>query len=124
MRSFQWRITIPIIILIVVSMGVLGIYLTNLVRNSQLDNLRFRLEQEARITAEAALPSLLEQGMAPDMLAKKLGQEIDGRVTIIALDGTVLGDSIEDPTTMENHAAKKAPAHKPLVSPPSFFIKQ
>ena len=63
MRSFQWRIAIPFIILIVVSMGVLGIYLTSSVRNSQLDNLRFHLEQEARITAEASLPSLLGQGM-------------------------------------------------------------
>jgi two-component system phosphate regulon sensor histidine kinase PhoR len=87
-------------------MGILGIYLTNLVRNSQLDNLRFHLEQEARITAEASLPSLLSQGDAPDALAKKLGKEIDSRVTIIAPDGKVLGDSIEDPTTMENHATR------------------
>ena len=106
MRSFQWRIGIPFIILIVASMGVMGIYLTNSVRNSQLDNLRFHLEQEARITAEASLPSLLGQGDAPDVLAKKLGKEIDSRITVIATDGTVLGDSIEDPATMENHAAR------------------
>ena len=106
MRSFQWRIAIPIIILIIASMGVLGIYLTNSVRDSQLDNLRFHLEQEAKITAEASLPSLLGQGDVPDVLAKKLGKEIDSRVTIIAPDGTVLGDSIEDPATMENHAAR------------------
>jgi two-component system phosphate regulon sensor histidine kinase PhoR len=106
LRSFQWRITIPFIILTVASMGVLGIYLTNSVRNSQLDNLRFHLEQEARITAEASLPSLLSPGEASDVLAKKLGKEIDSRVTIIAPDGTVLGDSIEDPSTMENHAAR------------------
>jgi two-component system phosphate regulon sensor histidine kinase PhoR len=87
-------------------MGVLGIYLTNSVRNSQLDNLRFHLEQEAKITAEASLPSLLGQGDAPDILAKNLGKEIDSRITIIAPDGTVLGDSIEDPTTMENHSGR------------------
>jgi two-component system phosphate regulon sensor histidine kinase PhoR len=87
-------------------MGVLGIYLTNSVRNSQLDNLRFHLEQEARITAEASLPVLLGQGDTPDALAKKLGKEIDSRITIIAPDGTVLGDSIEDPATMENHSAR------------------
>ncbi len=106
MRSFQWRIAIPIIILIIVSMGVLGIYLTSSVRNSQLDNLRFHLEQEARITAEASLPALLGQGDTPDALAKRLGKEIDTRITIIALDGTVLGDSIEDPATMENHVTR------------------
>jgi two-component system, OmpR family, phosphate regulon sensor histidine kinase PhoR len=106
LRSFQWRITIPFIVLIIATMTALGIYLTNSVRNLQLDNLRFHLEQEARITAEASLPSLLGQGNAPDILAKKLGEEIDSRVTIIAPDGTVLGDSIEDPTTMENHATR------------------
>jgi two-component system, OmpR family, phosphate regulon sensor histidine kinase PhoR len=106
LRSFQWRVTIPFIILIIVSMGVLGIYLTTSVRNTQVDNLRFHLEQEARITSEAALPSLLGQDSTPDTLAKKLGQEIDSRVTIIATNGTVLGDSIENPAAMENHATR------------------
>jgi two-component system phosphate regulon sensor histidine kinase PhoR len=106
LRSYQWRIAIPFIILIVVSMGVLGIYLTSSVRNSQLDNLRFQLEQESKITAEATLPSLLGQGDAPDVLAKKLGKEIDTRITIISPDGTVLGDSDENPSTMENHSAR------------------
>jgi two-component system phosphate regulon sensor histidine kinase PhoR len=106
LRSFQWRIAIPFIILIVASMGVLGIYLTNSVNNSELNNLRFHLEQEAKITAEASIPALLGQGNTPDVLSKKLGKEIDSRVTIIATNGTVLGDSIEDPAIMENHATR------------------
>ena len=84
----------------------LGIYLTNLTRNSQLDNLRSHLEKEARITAEAGLPAFLGQGGDLDTLAKKLGKEIDASVTIIALDGKVLGDSQEGPSTMENHAKR------------------
>ncbi len=105
-RSVQWRIAVPFILLIVISMGVLGIYLTSFARNSQLDNLRLHLEKEARITAEASLPAFLGQGGDLDALAKKLGEEIDARVTIIALDGKVLGDSQEDPSTMENHATR------------------
>jgi len=105
LRSFQWRITIPFIVLIIASMAALGIYLNSSVRDEQLDNLRFHLEQEAKITAEAALPSLLGQDSL-DTLAKRLGEEIDSRVTIIAIDGTVLGDSIEDPAAMENHATR------------------
>lgn len=105
-RSFQWRITIPFVVLIVVSMGVLGAYLSNSVRNSQLDNLRSNLEKEARITAEASLPIFIGQGGDLDTLAKKLGTQIDSRVTLIALDGTVLGDSEENPSTMENHATR------------------
>jgi two-component system phosphate regulon sensor histidine kinase PhoR len=106
LRSFQWRIAIPFLALIVASMGVLGIYLVDSVRNSQLDNLRVHLEQEARLTAEASLPALLGQADAPDVLAKRLGKEINSRVTIIAPDGKVLGDSVENPAAMENHGAR------------------
>jgi len=105
-RRVQWRIAVPFILLIVVSMSVLGIYLTSFARNTQLENLRSRLEDEARITAEASQPAFLGQGGGLDTFAKKLGKEIDARVTIIALNGTVLGDSDENPATMENHATR------------------
>ena len=87
-------------------MGALGIYLASSTRSSQLDSLRSQLEHEARITAEASLPGFLSQDEKGnlDALAKKLGEEIDARVTIIALDGTVLGDSEQNPYAMENHA--------------------
>jgi len=105
-RSIQWRITFPFVLLIVVSMSILGFYLTNSTKDSQLDNLHTQLENEAIITAEASLPGLLsdDRNEILDALAKRLGEQTGTRVTIIALDGTVLGDSDEDPATMENHA--------------------
>ena len=105
-RSIQWRIAVPFILLIVISMSVLGIYLINFAKDSQLDNLRSLLEKEARITSEASLPAFLGQSSDLDALAKKLGEEIDARITIIALDGKVLGDSHEDPSMMDNHATR------------------
>jgi two-component system phosphate regulon sensor histidine kinase PhoR len=107
-RSIQWRITIPLVLLVLVVMGALGVYLAISTRSSQLDSLRSQLESEARITAEASLPGFLspdEPGNI-DTLAEKLGEEIGARVTVIALDGTVLGDSEEDPAIMENHATR------------------
>lgn len=104
-RSIQWRIAVPFIFLILISMGILGAYLTNFARNSQIDNVRFHLEEEAKITAEASL-LLLSQNADVDAWTKKLGQQIDARVTIIAPDGKVLGDSQENPLTMENHATR------------------
>jgi two-component system phosphate regulon sensor histidine kinase PhoR len=87
-------------------MSILGFYLTNSTRSSQLDNLRTRLENEAIITAEASLPGLLsgDEDDSLDVLSKRLGEQTGTRITIIAVDGTVLGDSEEDPATMENHA--------------------
>jgi two-component system phosphate regulon sensor histidine kinase PhoR len=107
-RSIQWRITIPFVLLALVIMGALGTFLASSTRSSQLDNLRSQLESEARITAEASQPGFLSQDEAGslDALAKKLGEDITARVTIIARDGTVLGDSEEDPASMENHATR------------------
>ncbi len=107
-RSIQWRITIPFVLLVLVSMGILGVYLASSTRSSQLDSLSSQLESEARITAEASQPGFLNPDgpESLDALAKKLGAEIDARVTIIARDGAVLGDSEEDPATMENHAIR------------------
>jgi two-component system phosphate regulon sensor histidine kinase PhoR len=107
-RSIQWRITIPFVLLVLVIMGVLGVYLASSTRSSQLDSLRSQLESEARITAEASQPGFLSPDGTKNLeaLAKKLGEQIDARVTIIARDGTVLGDSEQDPASMENHATR------------------
>jgi len=107
-RSIQWRITVPFVLLILASMGVLGFYLVDLVKDTQVNNLRSQLQSEAKLTAEASLPGFLspEKQGALDGLAKTLGRQIEVRVTIIALDGTVLGDSERDPSAMENHATR------------------
>ena len=97
-RSIQWRIAVSFVLLILGSMGVLGLYLVSSVREAETDNLRTRLEAEARLIAETSLPGFLnpEQSNLDD-LAKTLGERIETRVTIIARDGTVLGDSQEYP---------------------------
>ena len=107
-RSIQWRISIWFVVIVIVSMAVLGAYLTSSVRSKQLASLRSQLENEAQITAEASLPSFTDQDRfgSLDALAMKLGGQVDARITIIARDGTVLGDSDEDPTTMENLATR------------------
>src|SRR4030043_1128472 len=105
-RSIQWRIAVSYMVLILVLMGILGFYLTHFVRETYLDNLRSQLEDQARLVGEATLPVFSRSGIANDLdiLAKRLGSQIDARVTIIDRDGRVLGDSEEDPAVMENHA--------------------
>jgi two-component system phosphate regulon sensor histidine kinase PhoR len=89
-------------------MTVLGIFLTNSVRNTQLDNLANQLENEARIVSEVSLPYLSDAAdeNSIDAIVKTLGVQIDERITVIAIDGTVLGDSDEDPSIMENHSTR------------------
>ena len=104
----QWRIVLLFTLLILGSMGILGFYLVNFIRDTQIDSLRSQLEKDARLVAEAALPNLLNPAQTNkiDALAKELSKKIDVRVTIIAPSGVVLGDSEQDPSTMENHAAR------------------
>ncbi|MBI2832787.1 MAG: HAMP domain-containing protein [Chloroflexi bacterium] len=106
--KIHWHIGFPFVVLILASMGFLGIYLTNSVRDIQTENLRTQLTRGARTAAEAALPAILDTAKLNtiDSLAKSLGRNLDARVTIIALDGAVLGDSDEDPAAMENHSAR------------------
>ncbi|MBN2462116.1 MAG: HAMP domain-containing protein [Dehalococcoidia bacterium] len=106
-HSIQWRITIPFVLIVLVSMGVLGLYLVDFVRGTQINNLRLQLEEEAKLVAQASLPGFLAADRNElDTLAKTAGGQINTRVTIMAKDGTVLGDSDHDPKTMENHAIR------------------
>lgn len=95
-------------LLVLVSMTALGIYLGNYVRDNELDSLRSRLENEAKIAAVAVRPGLAGHSVPVDTgaLVEELGTRIGSRITIIAPDGTVLGDSIEDPLTMDNHYSR------------------
>ena len=105
-RGIQWKITLPFIAVITVCIGIMGIYLVRFVNDNQTANLRTYLTNEARITAITSQPFFPSSTAALDNLAKQLGTDINARVTIIAADGTVLGDSEENPATMENHSTR------------------
>ena len=102
-RSIQWRMAVPILIIILGSMGILGAYLVNSARDTETDNLRTLLVNEAKITAEASILGFTDPYPTAtlDNLAKMLGEQTDARFTIIGRDGTVLGDSQEDPLVMK-----------------------
>jgi two-component system phosphate regulon sensor histidine kinase PhoR len=107
-RSIYWKITIPFTLLIIVSMGILGFYMVNSTRNTQIDRLQSQLTNEARLVADISLLSFVDPNKQSelDSIAKTTGKEIQARITLIAKDGTVLGDTDQDPLTMENHAAR------------------
>ena len=105
-NGIQWKITLPFIAVITICIGVMGIYLVHFVHDNQTNNLRTYLTNEAKITAVTSQPFFPSSTAALDGLAKQLGTDINARVTIIAADGTVLGDSEQNPATMENHSTR------------------
>lgn len=105
-RSIRWRIAILYAVLILITMLALGIYLSNFIRQTYIDNLKSKLAGEARMVGEVIQPLLAAQPIDSnqlDLAAKKWARLLDARVTIIASDGIVLGESDQDRTTMGNH---------------------
>jgi two-component system, OmpR family, phosphate regulon sensor histidine kinase PhoR len=86
----------------------LGVYLAVAGRQLYVDRLAEQLAAQAQMAGAAAAPSLeAGEGIETiDPLVNRLGGRIDARVTIVAADGSVLGDSVADPRTMDNHAAR------------------
>jgi two-component system phosphate regulon sensor histidine kinase PhoR len=107
-HSIRWRMTALYVLLILATMLGLGAYLSRFVRQSYLDDLEAQLTTAARLISDASGPVLANQSdpAALDALARHYKSLLGMRVTIIARDGTVLGESDEDRATMDNHLAR------------------
>lgn len=103
-KDIRWRIAFPYVLLILLVMGALVVYVTREAREAQIQILQDTLLVEARGLANLARPLMIEPDVAGvDELAKSWSEQVDRRVTIIAADGLVLGESDEDRTQMDNH---------------------
>jgi len=104
-RNIRWRIAIPYVILILLAMASLVVYLSDLVREAHLADLEAQLTAEAQLIGDAlaSSPAWGEPDSDLDSVARHYADLLGARVTIIGADGTVLGESHEDRTQMDNH---------------------
>ncbi|MDD5448881.1 MAG: HAMP domain-containing protein, partial [Actinomycetota bacterium] len=106
-RSIRWRLAAAFALLILVCAGGFSFYLLHFLRDNYLGNLKSQLTSQARLVGDAGERYFATgQAESIDALAKRLGKQIDARITIIGKSGMVLGDSNEDPLTMENHGKR------------------
>jgi two-component system phosphate regulon sensor histidine kinase PhoR len=107
-RTLRGRLALAQAGLIVAVLMALGVYLAIASRQLYVDRLTEQLTAQAQIAAAAVAPALEagEDVETIDPLLKRLGARIEARVTIVARDGRVLGDSVADPRTMDNHGAR------------------
>jgi two-component system, OmpR family, phosphate regulon sensor histidine kinase PhoR len=105
-RSIRWRIAIPYMLLILVGMLLLGIYLSNFLRQIYLSNLEERLTSQAWLISAtlASETQWLEDPNKLDQRAREWSELLGARITITALDGMVLGESHEERILMDNHS--------------------
>jgi two-component system phosphate regulon sensor histidine kinase PhoR len=104
-RGVQWRIAIPYIVLLIVTMLGVWIYLSRFIRQIHLNNIETSLLSQSELIGDVVAQPLAEIGDDENLdgLARRLSELIQARVTIIRNDGLVLGESHEDRTKMDNH---------------------
>jgi two-component system, OmpR family, phosphate regulon sensor histidine kinase PhoR len=115
--SLQTQLIVAFVGVILITMVPLAALVPSLVRAHQLAALENRLADEAALVADyvgsrgtegsGSAPRFLAPDPWYDELAKRLGERTDIRITIIALDGTVVGESHQDLAQVGNHAGRR-----------------
>jgi len=105
LSSTRWRIAIPYTVLIALLVLGLTLYLSHVVRGAYIGELESRLTDEAELLADALSTYVIGpySGEDLDVAAQGYAEMVGARVTVIAADGTVTGESHEDRSQMENH---------------------
>ncbi len=109
--GLTFRLTLILLIAAALGMTVMGLYITRALETYSTENLKSGLVKEARLVQDDITSALRkdpsrESGQA---LAEQYGARLKARITIIAPDGTVIGDSertIREVRKMENHASR------------------
>ena len=102
----RWKIALTFTVLAAITMAALGYHLRGAVVAQGTEMMRQGLSAQVR-QATMALPiPPWEPGPELDALVQQVAAASDARVTLIASDGTVAGDSEHDIAAMENHGSR------------------
>lgn len=103
--SLRNRIAISFILIILVGMVILSATITTVSRNNFLAIYQEKIVQESALLAEvlAYRMSIAAPSTYMDELASEYADSLKTRVTLISLDGTVLGESEAHRSSMDNH---------------------
>jgi two-component system phosphate regulon sensor histidine kinase PhoR len=123
MSKFRTRLALLFILLIGSSVLAAGVFAAFMLERSHLNALLDNMRREMRIML-STLDGSVQHYKAGDggffaEQARALKQSADARVTFIAADGVVLGDSDTDPRQMDNHASR-AEVRQAASSPDGF----
>ncbi len=106
-RNIRMRIAIPFVVLIVAATAGLALYLSHYFREAYLETLETRLLADLHVVEDLLQYQLTSNaptvGDDLDATARHYSGLLDARVTFVAADGAVLGESDFDRATMESH---------------------
>ena len=105
-RQIRWRIAIPFVALFSLILISLGIYLTNSIKQTKLQEVEDQLTAEGYLLADFLLSLSAENNLTSidmDTQAKRWAKLLGTRVTIIGPHGEVIGESNAVREEMDNH---------------------
>jgi two-component system phosphate regulon sensor histidine kinase PhoR len=107
-HKIYWRIAIPFVILISMLMLFIGIYLSNYLRQVYIQDITALLIRESIAARESLQVSFQDsnQDSNLDSEAEYWSELLNARITLIYADGTVIGESQDDRTRMDNHGTR------------------
>lgn len=106
-NRFIWKLYLGYVVLVLLATVVVSTLIHRAAVRDSLVDIERSLEQQAHLLAEIARPALM--GDADSELNERvvaLGVDTGMRLTVISADGTVLADSHEAPSAMENHGTR------------------
>jgi len=102
-HSIRWTLTSAFLLVVLATIGLLGLYLSEWTDRYYVSALRSSLDRESRLVGGLSAPLVSSGARSVDPLAMNAGRDLGRRVTIIRRDGVVLGDSQHDITSMDLH---------------------
>ena len=118
-RRIFWRIFALHALLLLVAVVFTELYITNAVRTSHIDDLREHLAAQAALISNDIS---FKSSASLDSLCRQFKEQTGFRVTVIARDGRVLGDSDKESSLMENHAGRPE-VQQALLNGTGMFIR-
>ncbi|HID94795.1 MAG TPA: PAS domain S-box protein [Candidatus Latescibacteria bacterium] len=104
MNRIVWKLFLTYVIVVVLCLGIVGIYVATSLKSSFVDRLADSLTLNARLV-EDILREDFHSGALQQLRSsvKGLAGKVGARITIIRTDGVVLADSEKDAHLMDNH---------------------
>jgi len=104
-KKISWKLFFTYIIIIIICITFTGILAIISLRNFYINHLSSNLKSNATLVTNILEDDLSTNNLSQIKLkTKDLGKELEIRITIIDINGIVLGDSEKNPALMENHA--------------------
>ncbi|MGA2258263.1 MAG: ATP-binding protein [Thermoguttaceae bacterium] len=106
-RRLFWQLYPATLLIALVALAVVALDASSSLRQFYIARTAEDLESRARLAEDQIVPLLAGKKYDEiDALCKELGKRTSTRLTVILSNGKVVGDSLESPKEMDNHATR------------------